>query len=125
MELGVDSVSATGAALTTATFAQPINYPNPNLMITPTNRGDGYPDGLYVHCTAAAPCTPFQFMNTVAVKIYVLARGDSPSPSYVDTKTYQLGSTTMGPFNDRYKRHLFTQTIRLTNVSGRRETPPS
>jgi type IV pilus assembly protein PilW len=64
-------------------------------------------------------------MNTVAVKIYVLARGDSPSPSYVDTKTYQMGSTTMGPFNDRYKRHLFTQTIRLTNVSGRRETPPS
>lgn len=122
VELGVDNVSAGGTA---ADFTTAINFPNASVLINPTNRGDGYPDGAYVHCTAATPCTESQFMNTVAVKIYVLARGDSPSPSYVDTKTYQLGSTTMGPFNDRYKRHLFTQTIRLTNVSGRRETPPS
>lgn len=125
VELGVDSVSATGAALTTTSFTSAINYPNSMVMIKPTNRGDGYPDGAYVHCTVAAPCSVFQLMNTVAVKIYVLARGDAPSPNYVDTKTYQLGSTTLGPFNDQYKRHLFTQTIRLTNVSGRRETPPS
>jgi type IV pilus assembly protein PilW len=125
VELGVDSVSATGAALTTTSFTSGIVFPNPALMIRPSNRGDGYPDGAYVHCTVAVPCSTFQLMNTVAVKIYVLARGDSPSPSYVDNKTYQLGSTTLGPFNDRYKRHLFTQTIRLTNISGRRETPPS
>jgi type IV pilus assembly protein PilW len=125
VELGVDSVSATGAALTTTSFTSAINFPSSAVMINPTNRGDGYPDGAYVHCTTAAPCSAFQLMNTVAVKIYVLARGDSPSPSYVDTKTYQMGSTTLGPFNDRYKRHLFTQTIRMTNVSGRRETPPS
>jgi type IV pilus assembly protein PilW len=125
VELGVDSVSATGAALTTTSFTSAINFPSSAVMINPTNRGDGYPDGAYVHCTAAAPCSAFQLMNTVAVKIYVLARGDSPSPSYFDTKTYQMGSTTLGPFNDHYKRHLFTQTIRLTNVSGRRETPPS
>jgi type IV pilus assembly protein PilW len=125
VELGVDSVSATGAALTTTSFTSAINFPSSAAMIKPTNRGDGYPDGAYVHCTTAAPCSAFQLMNTVAVRIYVLARGDSPSPSYVDTKTYQMGSTTLGPFNDRYKRHLFIQTIRLTNVSGRRETPPS
>lgn len=125
VELGVDSVSATGAALTTTSFTSAIAFPNSAIMIKPSNRGDGYPDGTYVHCTTAAPCSVFQLMNTVAVRIYVLARGDGPSPNYVDTKTYQLGSTTLGPFNDRYKRHLFTQTIRLTNVSGRRETPPS
>jgi type IV pilus assembly protein PilW len=37
-----------------------------------------------------------------------------------------LGSAAaVGPFNDGYKRHLFTQTIRLTNISMRRETPPT
>lgn len=122
VELGVDSVSATGSTLTTASFSTMISFPNANVMIRPSNRGDGYPDGAYVHCTAAAPCTAFQLMNTVAVRIYVLARGDSPSPSYIDNKTYKLGSTLLGPFNDRYKRHLFTQTIRLTNVSGRRQS---
>jgi hypothetical protein len=29
----------------------------------------------------------------------------------------------MGPFCDGYKRHLFSRTIRLNNVSMRRETP--
>jgi len=125
VELGVDSVSSTGAALTMTNFTSQIHFPNSSVMIRPDNRGDGFPDGSYVHCTAATPCTAFQLMNTVAVKIYVLARGDAASPNYTDTKTYQLGSTTLGQFNDRYKRHLFTQTIRLTNVSGRRETPPS
>jgi type IV pilus assembly protein PilW len=62
-------------------------------------------------------------MNTVAVRIFVLVRSENKTPGYVDTKTYTLGSTTMGPFNDGYKRHLFTQTVRLTNVSSRRETP--
>jgi type IV pilus assembly protein PilW len=27
-----------------------------------------------------------------------------------------------GPFKDGYKRHIFTTTVRLTTVSGRRET---
>jgi type IV pilus assembly protein PilW len=124
VELGVDNVSATGAALTTASFQSLINFPNTPLLNSPSNRGDGYPDGAYVHCTTVAPCTAFQFMNTVAVKLYVLVRSENQTPGYQDTKTYQLGST-LGPFNDAYKRHLFTKTIRLTNVSGRRETPPS
>ena len=62
-------------------------------------------------------------MNLVAVKLYVLVRSDVVTPGYTDVKTYNLGSTTLGPFNDGFKRHLFTQTIRLVNVSTRRETP--
>ena len=123
VEFGVDSVSATGAALGTASFqALPI-FPNAANLIMPSNRGDGYPDGAYVRCPAAG-CTPFQLANTVAVKIYVLVRSESSTPSYKDVKTYQLGSSTLGPFNDGYKRHLFTQTVRLSNISSRRETPP-
>jgi type IV pilus assembly protein PilW len=62
-------------------------------------------------------------MNVVAVKLYVLVRSDVVTPGYTDEKTYNLGSTTLGPFKDGFKRHLFTQTIRLVNVSSRRETP--
>ena len=90
---------------------------------SPTNRGDGSPDGAYVHCTTAVPCTAAQLMNAVAVKLYVLVRSDVPTPGYSDIKTYNLGSTTLGPYNDGFKRHLFTQTIRLVNISSRRETP--
>jgi len=57
------------------------------------------------------------------VKLYVLIRSEQQTLGYQDTKTYTLGSTTLGPFNDGYKRHLFQQTIRLQNVSSRRETP--
>jgi len=127
VELGIDDKSAsTGLTLTyPADYNAVVAYPNPAKMITPSNRGDGYPDGAYVRCTTAAPCTPFQLINVVAVKLYVLVRSENKTPGYVDSKTYKLGSTTLGPFNDQYKRHLFTQTVRLTNVSMRRETPPT
>jgi type IV pilus assembly protein PilW len=29
----------------------------------------------------------------------------------------------MGPFNDSFKRHVFSTTVRLVNPAGRRETP--
>jgi type IV pilus assembly protein PilW len=41
----------------------------------------------------------------------------------VDAKSYTLGDTVLGPFNDAFQRHLFVSTIRLPNVSGRRITP--
>jgi type IV pilus assembly protein PilW len=30
---------------------------------------------------------------------------------------------TVGPFNDAFRRHLFTSAVRLANISGRREIP--
>jgi type IV pilus assembly protein PilW len=64
-----------------------------------------------------------QLINVTAVKIYVLIRSREPTPGYTDTKTYTLGSTTMGPFNDGFKRHVYVTTVRLPNISGRRQTP--
>ncbi len=105
-----------------------INWgPNATLLNTPRNRGNGLPDS-YVRCSQATPCTADQLVNVVAVKLYVLVRSEKPSPNHTDTKRYCLASSCsdpgdyLGPFNDRYKRHLFTQTIRLTNVAMRRET---
>ncbi|MBG9387508.1 PilW family protein [Caenimonas aquaedulcis] len=126
VEIGVDNVSDSGAA---ANFTQAVIWANNANLNSPTNRGDGLPDGAYIRCTTAAPCTVAQLMNAVAVKVYLLVRSENKSPNFIDGKAYCLASSCptaadkMGPFNDGYKRHLFMQTIRLTNVSSRRETP--
>lgn len=126
IELGIDNVSDAG---TPVNFAAGPGWVDLTDLKSPANRGDGIPD-TYVRCTVAAPCTAAQLMNAVAVKLYVLVRSENRTPGYTDTKTYCLASSCptaadrMGPFNDGYKRHLFSQTVRLVNVSARRETPP-
>jgi len=121
VELGIDGFSDTGAAVN---YNQAVNWADPNNKDSPTNRGDGAPDGVFVRCTTAVPCTAAQLANTVVVKLYVLVRSLETTPGYIDAKTYRLGSSTsLGPFNDGYKRHVFSTTVRLTNISGRRETP--
>jgi type IV pilus assembly protein PilW len=121
VEFGIDDVSKTGAAVD---YTDAINWDDPATRTTPTNRGDGAPDDDFVRCTTASPCTAAQLMNVTAVKLYVLARSRELTRGYTDTKTYILGSgTTLGPFNDGFKRHLFVTTVRLPNVSGRRMTP--
>ncbi len=120
VEFGIDNVSKTGAAVN---YAQPIIWATPSTQTQATNRGDGSVDGSYVHCSTAIPCTAAQLENVVVVKLYVLARTEETVSGYNDTKTYVLGSSKMGPFNDGYQRHVFETTVRLINVSGRRETP--
>jgi type IV pilus assembly protein PilW len=98
----------------------------------PTNRGDGAPD-RYKRCTTAAPCTAAELTNVVSVKLYMLVRSRDVSRGYVDNKTYCLGqantdgtcpaASQVAAANDAYKRHVFVSTVRLMNVSGRRETP--
>src|SRR3546814_1837029 len=57
--------------------------------------GDGNPDAYtadpdsYGGCTGAA-CQQ-NWINVMAIKIHLLARGRTTSPGYVDTKTYSLG----------------------------------
>jgi type IV pilus assembly protein PilW len=122
VELGLDTLGKTGLAVN---YTQAINWLDATNKTTPTNRGDGSPDGAFVRCTTATPCTADQLINTVAVKFYLLARSIEPSPGHTDNKTYTLGSAaTLPAYNDQYKRHVFSTTVRLTNVAGRRETPP-
>jgi type IV pilus assembly protein PilW len=90
----------------------------------PTNRGDGIPDGDFVRCDTATPCGTDELANVTAVRIYVLARSREPTQGYTDTKRYSLGAgTTLGPYGDGFKRHVYTTTVRLPNISGRRERP--
>ncbi len=51
-----------------------------------------------------------------AVKFYVLLRTLRPSKSYTDNKTYQLGSITLGPYNDGYRRLLVENSVEVKNV---------
>ena len=82
----------------------------------------------YNGCAPAGPgpttCVSY-WRNTVAVQINVLARGETPTQGYVDTKTYTLGLTAagaanvVGPFNDGFKRHTYSTVARLYNPAGR------
>ena len=119
-EFGVDNLSKTGAAVN---YASAIVWSDPATRTTPTNRGDGSPDGVFIRCTAAVPCSVDQLANTTAVRIHLLVRNLTPTSGYTDTKTYSLGAVNLGPFNDNFKRHVFSTTVRLVNISARRETP--
>jgi type IV pilus assembly protein PilW len=120
VELGVDDLSETGAAVD---FTEAVVWADPDTRTTAVNRGDGVPDDAFLSCTTAAPCSADALMNLTAVKFYVLARGRETSQGHTDTKTYDLGTTTLGPFNDAFQRHVFMTTVRLPNISGRRLTP--
>jgi type IV pilus assembly protein PilW len=131
IELGVDDVSQTTAALTRADYLVPTAWQNPVNKEVATNRGDGMPDGLFRLCSED-PChdnatvdDAFTLMNVTAVRIHVLARSRDETQGYTDTKTYQLGNsaTVYGPYNDGFKRHVYTTTVRLPNVAGRRLRP--
>lgn len=142
VELGIDHTVKRCNLNLPVKDAEPVDRINPAtcakaplvdeaLNTLPRNRGDGNADE-FIRCTAAAnPCTVDKMRNVVATKMFILVRNTEPTTGYVDTKTYCLGTIPVGggcpdlagPFNDGYKRHLFSTTTRLTSVSGRREAP--
>ncbi|HYN53937.1 MAG TPA: PilW family protein [Methylotenera sp.] len=79
---------------------------------------DGVADGVYVSCSA---CTADQWSHVVSVKINILARNLETSTGYTDPSTYTLGTVPSITPNDAYRRHAYTQVVRLTNPAGRRE----
>lgn len=150
VELGVDNYpkpSTSGgtatAALTAASFGSVPTFASSSNYYTPTNRGDGNADTYYACTATGSPCqTALNLANTVTMKMFVLARASSTTPNYKDSKVYCLtgtcASTTVnscsssgtndnltvyGPYCDAYKRHVYTQTVRLNNLSMRREVP--
>jgi type IV pilus assembly protein PilW len=129
VELGIDDRSDAGLLVD---HMAPIDWADLTQR-SPQNRGDGAPD-RFIRCTTATPCDADDLMNVVAVKLYLLVRSRDRTPGHTDAKTYCLGEpaadgscpveSTIAAANDNYKRHAFTTSVRLTNVSGRRETPP-
>jgi len=94
---------------------------------------DGAPD-CYVSdpgvATAPASCTlgtwtaasPNNWVNVTSVRIHLLARGIKSTATWTDTRSYDLGrAARSGPFNDNFKRQVFTLVVAIRNVSGARE----
>lgn len=63
--------------------------------------------------------------NVMAIRVHVLARQTDASAGWVDGRTYDvgLGASAAGPFNDHYKRNVYSTVARLYNASGQREVP--
>ena len=80
----------------------------------------------YNGCSSAT-CQIANWENVITAKIHILARNTQSSQAFTDTRTYVLGkladgvtNNVYGPFNDAYKRHVYTTVVRLNNVAGRR-----
>jgi type IV pilus assembly protein PilW len=139
LELGVDAKTRCGTAPVAgkshdADYSSAVLFISPfscvNDSVDPTNnllavnRGDGVPES-YQRCGIAG-CALNDLTEVVSVKVYVLARSHEETLGHKDYnkgKTYVMGGTTLGPFEDGFKRQVFQTTVRLVNVSGRREAP--
>lgn len=56
-----------------------------------------------------------ELLDAVTARIYVLVRSVDPVAGYVNDKTYNLGTTTVGPFNDAYYRRVYSTTAGIRN----------
>jgi type IV pilus assembly protein PilW len=75
-------------------------------------------------CASGNPGGTAGWANAVQVKVHLLARNTAQTTGYVEDKTYTLGlGTTVDRPAGAYKRHVYTSSVRLNNVSGRREIP--
>ncbi len=82
------------------------------------NNNDGVLDGSYTSCSA---CTTDDWSHVVSVKVNLISRNLETTNNYTDSYTYNLGSAGNVVPNDAYKRHAYTQVIRLTNPASRKE----
>jgi len=86
---------------------------------------DGTADSYSSTCAACATAENWvaYWSNVVSVKLNIVARNIEPTAGYTDTKIYSLGldGTYTPAVGDHYKRHAYTQVVRLVNPSGRRE----
>ena len=83
--------------------------------------GDGTADSY-----TAKPTTVAQWMQVVSVRVHLLARNTDASPDFTDTKTYNLGKKSDGTANTvtpggNFRRHAYTEVVRVNNISQRIE----
>jgi type IV pilus assembly protein PilW len=79
--------------------------------------GVGGPSYPFIEAPALA-----QWPDVVAVNISLLVRNPTGTVGYRDAKTYDLGlAGSVGPFSDDYKRHVYSSSVRVINVSSRKE----
>ena len=85
--------------------------------IDSSSPGDGVPDS---YITAPDHDDMTEWKNVMTLRIYVLARNLDQTAGYTDPKTYPLGPVSVTP-GGAYKRHAYSELVRLNNPAGRRE----
>jgi len=97
-----------------------------------TSNPDNPPATEVAPAVCPQPATPYDWTvaannwsNVMAVRIHVLARNIDATAGWPEARTYDMGLAKpgAGPFNDSYKRHVYSTVARLYNGSGQRETP--
>lgn len=95
--------------------------------------GDGQvdaTDGITLDPTddPAAPGTPkpADWANVVMVRISLVVRNTKPSNGFVDTKAYTVAGEayTVPAEFEKHRRQVYSRTVGLRNVAGRREVGP-
>lgn len=93
----------------------------PAAASTVDGSADVYTPGTFSdHGTNTLAMAPSDWMNVVSVKVHVLARSLETEAGFQDAKTYSLGLSGSVTPGGAFKRHVFTQTVRVVNPSGRR-----
>jgi type IV pilus assembly protein PilW len=88
----------------------------------PDRDGDGTAD--VVEDCAGVTCSADDLANIVAVTVYAVARDTEPTLGFVEAKTYDLGlagTYTPATSDEAFRRHLYSSTLRLNNISMRGE----
>jgi len=65
--------------------------------------------------------TENKWEDVMSVKLFLVARDSQTTRNYTDTKSFIMGSKTKAAAGDSYRRRLTSSTIKLVNMSGRRE----
>lgn len=84
-----------------------------------TAPADGQPDVYRV----ASAVTAAEWPNVVAARVWVVARDAQPHVGAPDNRQFNVGAKVIPAAADQFSRQLFTEVIRVVNVSGRSETP--
>ena len=109
------TASGTTAALTTVSLVEGVE--NMQLDYGVDSTLTGVPDSPSITAPAVA-----QWPNVMLVTVNLLARSNEPSMGWTDSKLYNMGlagnTTATG---DRFKRHVYTASVRVMNPSQRRE----
>jgi type IV pilus assembly protein PilW len=59
--------------------------------------------------------------SVMTVEVNLLARNNVTTPGYKDKKSYTLGDKTVDATEDGYRRHAFSQVVRLVNPASKKE----
>lgn len=107
-------IDVTTGLFVTTPLVEGIEYMQVDYGVDADNNGSA---DSYIAAPALA-----DWPKVVSVRINLIARNIETSGEYTDSKTYDLGTAgTFGPFSDHYKRHAYTEVVRLVNPSSRRE----